>query len=264
MAAGPDQKRRLAAAPERRVECLKLDFAKLIFVLVPKCGSTTVINSFIHLAGLDPSAFHVRLKKHADRRDPRLASAGLGIALVTLSEVRAFTATHPDYKLLTCVRDPYDRVVSNYFSKIHRLCLVADRNTYFRSKIFHLFGGPKACPHIDHANRYIRRRITFPQYLEMLRTAGTEFDSHFAQQSKLLQMDRTKFDHVFQLETLDRDFVPTLSSLGVPDIVTARLPRMAHFNVAGDRGKAGHLQPQELATIARLYARDFETLGYPL
>ena len=179
-------------------------------------------------------------------------------------DVRGLRDLYPDYRFLGNIRDPYSRAVSNYFSKINRYSRNFDRVTYVRGKLGHLFQGPKTWPDGRVANAFMQRRVGFAEMLDGLKRHGIGFDTHFAQQSSLLQLDHLQFDRLLRLETLNEVFPAAMKEFGLPAEMLARLGAVPRGNSSKYLGnEATLLSDTNKTTIRALYPDDFGKLGYP-
>jgi len=203
--------------------------SRLLFVLTPKCGSTSLISTFLILAGLPEAARAPRSFRRTPDSTAEMATKGLSIIDGTLADLIAARAANPGFRLLAVVRDPTDRLISNYFNKLNRYAKRHARLAYVWGKLCQLAEGPKAWPDVTRGNRHMQRLLGFEHFLSGLGRHGTEFDIHYAAQSGLLGLQQLTYDRLFRLETLDQDLLPGLAASGMPpeclDRLTA-LPRM--------------------------------------
>lgn len=238
---------------------------RLMYVTTPKCGSSSMVNLFLTMAGFDPRDRQIRKLAWAASADGRLAERGLSIRQADTADMLAIRAEHPDHRLMANIRNPYDRVLSNYFNKLNRYAKRFDRPTYRYGKLRQFLEGPKSWPLVARGNAYMQRRLGFQALLDGLDRHGVGFDAHYALQCELLALDRLTYDRLFRLETLDADFRDAMAAAGLPARALARLRAMPRNNRTEYRGDQDRLlTPEARAIIARLYAADFAALGYPV
>ena len=110
----------------------------------------------------------------------------------------------------------------------------------------------------------MQKLISFETFLAGLQEYGTDFDSHFALQSKLLGLERMDYDRLFRLETLSHEFPPALLNRGLPDDMTERLGTLPQKNATNYTGNQDRLMTEvNRRTISHIYAKDFDLLDYP-
>ena len=236
---------------------------RMVYVLTPKCGSSSVVAAFATMSGLEGREMGRSFAWKANA-DGRLTKLGLIMRQMKPGEVRGLRDRYPDYRFLGNIRAPYARAVSNYFSKINRYSKHFDRTTYVLGKLGHLFQGPGTWSDGRVANGFMQRRIGFEDMLAGLTRHGINFDSHFAQQSDLLQLNHMRYDRLLRLETLDEVFPEAMAEFGLPAGMLARLGAVPHGNSSRYRGnEAALLTDATRAKIRSLYPDDFAKLGYP-
>ncbi|MDP4033101.1 MAG: sulfotransferase family 2 domain-containing protein [Pseudorhodobacter sp.] len=238
--------------------------ARILYVLTPKCGSSSMVNIFLTMAGFDPRDRGIRKLARQAAADGRLAARGLLFSSSDTAGVLAARDRHPDHRLLANIRNPYDRVLSNYYNKLNRYTKAHARGIFYYGKLRQLFEGPKAWPRVARGNAHMQRHISFQAMLDGLEQHGPGFDGHYALQSELLALDRLAYDRLFRLESLDADFRSAMTDYGLPTEMLDRVTSMPRSNASNYAGREDALMtPQAKASIARIYARDFEMLGYP-
>ena len=237
--------------------------AKLVVVLVPKCGSTTMIAAFLTLAGLGAHVPTARNFIRSDEGKAQMRAAGLEVRPARFTELAQMQQNDPTYRFMTVLRDPTQRFVSGYFSKINRYAKRFARGAYLWGKLRQALSGPGAWPHIEQANRHIRKLIPFEQFVEGMERHGTEWDSHFRPQGRIVEQDLIRYDRVLMLETLDEALIPTLQDLGFGTAeleVLKTLPRKNPTKTSqATRGQL--LTPDLRERIARRYQDDLRFLG---
>ena len=237
---------------------------RILYVLTPKCRSSSMVNIFLTMAGFDPRDRAIRKLATQASADGRPAARGLTFGVTDSAGVPAARARHPDHRLLANIRNPYDRVLSNCYNKLNRYTKANARGIFCYGKLRQALEGPKAWPHVARGNAYMQRHISFQQMLDGLEQLGPGFDAHYALQSQLLALDRLRYDRLFRLESLDADFRSAMADYGLPDEMLDRVKSLPRNNATSYAGRQGDLMTaQAMATIARIHAHDFDLLGYP-
>lgn len=246
-----------------KVHLIEFTPARLMHVALPKTGSTSLIACYVMMAGLAQSADAVRPFLRSAENRAKLRAAGLMFRRIDPAKLAPLRAERPDWALLATVRNPYDRALSNWFSKINRYAKQFEPRLYAYGKLRQLLSGPRGWPDIGYANRPMQARLPFPAFLDGLARHGIDFDNHFRQQADLLSLEMVRYDRLFRLEDFDTTFLPALRDLGVPPALTDRLAAIPHSNETGSRSRAlQSLTDQTRAQIEALYDRDFRLLGY--
>lgn len=238
--------------------------SRILYVLTPKCGSSSMVNIFLTMAGFDPRDRAIRKLATQASADGRLAAKGLSFSVTDTSGVLAARARYPDHRLLANIRNPYDRVLSNYYNKLNRYTKANARAVFYYGKLRQLLEGPSAWPRVARGNAYMQRHLSFQQMLDGLERLGPGFDAHYALQSELLALEHLRYDRLFRLENLDADFRAAMADYGLPTEMLDRVKSMPRNNATSYAGRQADLMTAAArATIARIYARDFDRLDYP-
>ncbi|MEO6299022.1 MAG: sulfotransferase family 2 domain-containing protein [Paracoccaceae bacterium] len=237
----------------------------IFYVLLPKCGSSSVVSMFLTMAGLAPKDRAVRDLARAAVEDGRLAKAGMQFIKTDRQGVLAARAAHPEHRLIANVRNPYDRILSSYYNKLNRYTKAFSKGIYAYGKARQLLEGPKSWRLVARGNAHMQTKLSFQGMLDGLERLGPDFDGHFARQSDMLSLNTLTYDRLLRLETFDADFRNAMADLGLPAEMLARLKAMNHSNQSNYKASVDALlTPQAKASIARIYAQDFSGLGYPL
>jgi hypothetical protein len=198
-------------------------------------------------------------------KDGRLAAGGLHYHRCGHRVIHATRARFPDFAMLTNIRDPYDRALSNWFSKINRYARAFQPGVYRYGKLRQLLLGPAKWGQSRWGNPFMQKKISFEAMLTGLAREGPGFDAHFDLQWNVLDMGRLRYDRVLRLETLDDTLIPTLAELGMPQAMLARVRGLNRANASAyDQAKDSYLTPAARRLIEEVYARDFAELGYPV
>ena len=203
-------------------------------VATPKVGCTTVKRTLHAFEGLPPA-------------DPwwNVHDTGENLRLAHFSKAdQKKLLSSPDVLRFTFVRNPYERLLSAWKSKILR-----NDPTYepLQVKVREQYGFPPDA------------MVSFGDLARHLAENGP-FDAHWERQVDVLAVDRISYDVIGRFENFVADFADILTRLGAPaDVLalgaevtnpTSELPLAAVYD-------------RELAAIVYDYYRDdFETFGY--
>ncbi|WP_172327399.1 sulfotransferase family 2 domain-containing protein [Mangrovicoccus sp. HB161399] len=208
----------------------------IAYVETPKVACTAV-KDFMQsrAAGRPPSSGLARVHDRDASPLPRLSALPVPQRRAILfGPVRRFSFT----------RNPFTRVLSGYLDK-----LVA--SSWERSRHLPRLGlPPDAMP-------------DFPAFLRALASRPESArDIHFADQSRLLMLGDVAYDFLGAFETFGGDFAEAKRRYyGGAEEAAEAGPGRHHATGAGGK-LAGHYGPAEIALVRKLYARDFELLGY--
>jgi hypothetical protein len=233
---------------------------KLACVLVPKCATTTLIELFARI--------HERPMKGKDRHDLRFVPYE---SLVTVEEPIVIRVHHWDLPRLreelndhlwfTVVRDPHERIISNYAGKLNRFCRQFRRPLYVRAKLVQFIRGPKAWKDSNSVDDVYQSQVSFSEFVETLLEEGIDWDPHYRLQISFVQQDKVQYDAVFRLEHLQAALVDFLATRGMPRQVVDCARTMRKLN-PGRRSGTDVYPLSDRSKVAQLYRSDFEALGY--
>lgn len=139
------------------------------------------------------------------------------------------------------VRNPYSRVLSAFLEKFQH-------DSYHKK-----FGA------------FDRSPAGFAAFLEWLESDGLDKNYHWDLQTKLLLLPLDKYDRVIRFESLKEDMTSMFASLGM-SAPLHRLDGLYPTDVNKKTSASSRLHefytPRLAGIVARLYATDFERLGY--
>lgn len=238
---------------------------RLMFVLTPKCGSTTFIGFLADVTGIAGKDRNPRDAMARAAEDGSLARAGLTMArAMTDDELVRLREARPDWSLIANVRDPFARTLSAYRNKLNRYAQQFDPPAYRYGKLRQFLEGPRAWSDSNRARAHIATRIPFMAFLDGLKRHGVGFDNHYIPQSTLLALPRLSYDRLVRLENFRQEFPDAMRMAGLPEAAIARLDALPTRNASPGTGvRETLLTPEAKAEIAALYAADFDLLGYP-
>jgi len=241
---------------------------KVLFVPIPKCGSTSILLFLLKLHGIE-SAGNPRkfLQENADLcRDK-----GLAIVLPSEIEGRQYQSVLHSYYWFSVIRDPYSRILSNYHNKLNRFASRFDRRAYYSGKALQLLKGPMGWGDANCASQSMQRFISFEQFVHRLRDVGVEFDTHYRPQYQFLHPSVDRFDQLIPLERLDEGLASlreqcfgsdsTSDSPTTSPTKACRKPPTANASSSGASAEE-MMTPKAKNIIRTLYEKDFQYLRY--
>ena len=234
---------------------------KLACVLVPKCATTTLIDLFARI--------HERPIKGKDRHDltfvpyePRMTLEEPVVIRVHRWELPRLRGELNNYLWFTVVRDPHERIVSNYADKLNRFSRRFRHPLYVRAKLVQFARGPKAWQDSNSVDDVYQSHIGFSEFVETLMEEGIDWDPHYRLQISFVQQDKVQYDAVLRLEHLQSSLVDFLETRGMPPQVVDCARAMRKLN-SGSRSGPDLYPLDDRPKVAELYRPDFEALGYP-
>ena len=232
--------------------------ARLVIVTAPKVGSTTLLSTFVTLAGFgtegasDPRKF-LRGPGNMDK----VREAGLFVEDLSVEEIANLQAQSPDDAFVAIMRDPTLRLVSGYFNKMNRYCKRFNKPVYTLGKFRQFLAGPRYWDDINCGNKHMRKRVPIEDFVATFEQNGTDWDGHFASQSLMNGIGKISYDRVILLNELDDALPRLLAERGVSADALAELPTLPRLNsVSGSGAFANALSPGLKARIADLYKED--------
>lgn len=222
-----------------------------VFGYVPKVACTNWKSIFRLLEGqpdpLNPRLAHDRQAgglTYLDTLDPAAAQALLDDPAV------------PKYSF---VRNPYSRALSAYLNKVERFNHAENQASEVHFRQVH------AGIVQWHARRgHAIERVAFGDFLAFIEGAKQHpwaQDEHWLPQHLLVAPDRVHFDFIGRFENLQTDAAELLRRMGCDAPFPSR--EAIRFPGSGTEHKVTqHYTPKAAAAVRRIYARDFELLGY--
>ena len=222
--------------------------------LIPKSGSTTLRRLFFFMLGAE------------DWNDPKMSEERVNKLAKNISNHNRQTETAaeipPSYKLFTFVRDPLARIVSFYWSKIHKM------EPYYYGRIIRKIlrredkvDAPKT---VKEAKR-LQLIPTFEGLVKFIIKYPHETDNHYAPMCELCQFCFYRYSFFGKLENFDKDFPRLIQFLGLNKTVS---PVHSYFTLNATRRNViehfSHIKKRVILRLQRRYRADYEILKYPL
>jgi len=194
---------------------------------VPKAANTSITQTLF-----EHTAFRPKASRRQDPKYQFLRPLFLSQQEVNKLEFEAFK--------FTFVRNPYSRVLSAYLDNVGR--------KRHQGRRF-----------LSWAEQH-NQPATFLGFCRYLEAGGLYLDMHWAPQVEILSLPLERFDFIGRVEHLNRDLAVVLERLfHVQTAVPA--PHAGTHTHASERVNDAY-GAEETAIVNRLYAADFERLGY--
>ena len=228
-----------------------LDELRLVYVPVPKAGSTSVLWTVADLAGIPQEVFTRSVKLEMTRaltvHDPLAWGKHRILEGRSLEEQRDILAG-PNWMRFTVVRDPVRRIWSSWVGKV--LC----RDPRFTR----VYGEEDWFPPVPQSSEDVL--TSFRQFVQAVAATSDERrDPHWASQFSLVGMGIVSYAHVGRVEQFDetaRFLSDYLAERGVP------LPPLRRENAALLPWDAGVVDAATAAACDRATEIDSNGLGY--
>lgn len=207
--------------------CLVLERLRAILISVPKVAATSLKQVCADLLGLEGNV-------HLDVRFPT----------VPKHEIRL---KHQDYFVFTFVRNPWDRLLSCYLSKMDPS--LANSECYRDGVEFNFW---------KYGDTF-RGDMSFREFVEaVVAIPDPEADIHFASQHIHLtdHLGHLLVDFLGRFERLHNDFAEACHRLRVP------VPVLPHHNQTTHGHYSDYYDIDMCESVAKRYQRDIELFGY--
>ncbi len=212
---------------------------KYLTVATPKVACTTIKRTLHALEGLPPP------DPWWDVHD---AAPELRLSHYSASEVQQML-TSPDYLRFAIVRNPYDRMLSAWKSKI-----LAHRDTQYaplRVEIRQAFDYPAGVEDSP--------IVAFGDFVRFV-TSTSHPDAHWSRQVSVLACDDVSYDVIGRFENFVTDFRAILERLDAPPPVLALAAEVTNPTV--DLPPAAAYDSDLAKIVYDYYREDFERFGY--
>ena len=236
---------------------------RLASLVLPKCASTTVIALFAELHGLPVGSRERRALEGAYASIGPEHDRAADLVVVKHGQFAETFGNLRDYAWFSVVRDPYGRLLSNYYNKINRFSARFRCDLYLRFKLLQALKGPAAWRDVRLVMPFLRKHVSYHDFVGTLGREGVDWDIHYRRQSRLLRLDRIGYTQLLRMENLQDELPAFLRQAGLSQAAVSALGEIRTLNRSG--AEDGRGLPEELAERPRvydLYRDDFERLGY--
>jgi hypothetical protein len=217
----------------------------LIYVCVPKCGSTTIKRFLSAFVGWNATSFEqIHKRRYSGLKSPSR------VCLSTLYR----TATDSRTLRFSFVRNPYERLVSAWADKFRNKALVPG-DSFVDKYLKHRRDIDASLP------AGVDRTLSFPEFVTFAAaTAHQRIDAHWQLQDDILDMPGIKLDFIGKIESFGADFVRVLDHVGMGQQMTPAT--IAPLHQSGHEPWPQYYTPAIADCAYRAYERDFDRLGY--
>jgi hypothetical protein len=234
---------------------------KLVYRPLPKCASTSMIKLFEALGGISSSTSTRDSLAIASLAGPT-PSAKCYVIRCRDSEVDQLVGRFAGYRWISVVRDPYQRLVSNYWNKLNRYARRLEPKAYWLSLIAQFSASPRHWRSPTKRRESIQSRIPFERFVLQLQRSGIRWDVHYRRQADMLLLDRLSYDHLVQMESLDTQLPTAFEGLGEAVEWRPAISRIGRLNASMDQRSLELWTPVSRQAATAMYWDDFAPLGY--
>ncbi len=239
---------------------LKSDRFQTIYLVTPKCGTTSIYEAMLNWHGFKPNS-PPRVYLRHNRRE--IAKTGLYEEDVQLENLESYYHSHRNFVWFSTIRHPNARIQSAYRNKLNRYARRFDYKTYFRGKCRHFLSSPKSWGDMNRVSSCIGNYIDLTQFIDGLIANGIDWDPHYMPLAKLLRLDVVRYDCLLRLESLATDYQKLLHIMEKRGVCTEEFERVPVLNTSSSGNSTNLMLKQSLQSkIAQLYEEDFKLLGY--
>ena len=239
---------------------LQSDRFRTIYVITPKCGTTSIYKTMLNWHGFKPDGSPRVYLRH---NRSEIAKAGLIEKDVQCENLESYFHSHREFIWFSTIRNPFSRIQSAYRNKLNRYGRRFDYKSYFLGKCRHFLSSPKSWRDMNHISSCIGNYIDFPQFIDGLMTNGLEWDPHYIPLAKLLRVDVVTYDCLLRLESLSTDYQQLKEIMEDRGVCTEKLESVFELNTSSSSVSTNLVLKHSLQSeIAELYEEDFRLLGY--
>jgi hypothetical protein len=229
--------------PEAHIDVLPQ--ARLIYVCVPKCASTTIKLVLSAVAGGNAKSFeHIHKRRYSGLRSP--SQVGVSTLYRTVSDARTLR--------FSFVRNPYARLVSAWADKFCNRPLVPG-DSFVEKYLRHRHELDASLPCGSQKTLSFADFVTFASA-----TADWRLDAHWQLQHDILDMPGITLNLIGRVETFGADFDRVLDHLGLDRCRASASIRPQHQS--RHQPWRQYYTPALANRVYRAYERDFDCLGY--
>lgn len=225
---------------------------QFVFAYVPKVACTNWKSIFRYLEG-QPNHLNPRLAH--DRE-----AGGLTYLNTVPAEQQQALLNDPAVPKYTCVRNPYSRALSAYLNKIERY---NHADALGRAEPhFSQIHAKMISWHAKHGRTI--QTVSFADFLAFIEGAPQHpwaRDEHWVPQHEILSPTEVTYDYIGRFESLEADAAELLRRMDCD--IAFPTQEAIRFPSSGTANKVAlHYTPACVDLVQRIYARDFEQLGY--
>lgn len=218
------------------LRCAVIPEHKVLYHRIPKNGNSSLVSTMQNIFEGGELAERIEDKRYSKK----LVQNASELTREQVADLGAYT------KFLI-VRNPYDRTLSAYLSKVVK--------RYPKLKAEH----PLKC---DAASSDRNTPPDFESFCKYLSAGGLRTDPHWRPQHDYLVLPIADYDFVARLETIDDDFPRIVERIAPWRTERTLVREDAPHRTSATSKRAQFYSNAAYAIVAELFARDFEVLGY--
>jgi hypothetical protein len=219
------------------LRCVVIPEHKVLYHRIPKNGNSSLVSTMLNIFEGGALAQRIEDKRYSKK----LVRNASELTRQQVDDLGAYT------KFLIA-RNPYDRTLSAYLSKVVKRY-------------------PKLKP--DHplkrdvgGNANSAAPPDFESFCRYLAAGGLHVDHHWSPQHDYLVMPIAAYDFVARLETIDSDFPRIVARIAPWREEKTLVREDAPHRTSAASKRAHFYSDASYAIVAELFARDFEVFGY--
>ncbi|MBL8907347.1 MAG: sulfotransferase family 2 domain-containing protein [Rhizobiales bacterium] len=219
------------------LRCVVIPEHKVLYHRIPKNGNSSLVSTMLNIFEGGELAERIEDKRYSKKVVQNVSE----LTRAQVDDLGAFT------KFLIA-RNPYDRTLSAYLSKVVK--------RYPKLKPEHPLkrdaggdAGGTGPPDFEGFCRYLAK-------------GGLYVDHHWSPQHDYLVLPIADYDFVARLETIDADFPPIVARIAPWRDAKTLVREDAPHRTSAASKRAQFYTDASYAIVAELFARDFEVFGY--
>ncbi|MBM4011926.1 MAG: sulfotransferase family protein [Planctomycetes bacterium] len=209
----------------------------------------------------DPPAGNPRRVLPMIRSEPTPGRGGSYEAAVPREAVARTLRRFHDYRIFSVIRDPFDRIVSNYHNKLNRFARRFAPALYAASYIAPAISRLRTVTSVERI-RWVQRHVPFDDFVERLGVEGVSWDVHVRPQVQLLALDAIRYERLIPMEELLPGLRQLLAAGSAGERARGALGHLGRWNASSGLREVGPWTARTRALVGSIYAADLDQLGY--
>ena len=219
------------------LRCVVIPEHKVLYHRIPKNGNSSLVSTMQNIFGGGQIAERIEDKRYSKK------------VVENVSELSPDeTARLGEFTKFLIARNPYDRTLSAYLSKVVK--------RYPKLKSEHSL---KQISGLEHGRE---TPPDFEKFCRYLADGGLHVDHHWSPQYDYLVLPIADYDFVARLETIDIDFAKIVAHIAPWREEKTLVREDAPHKTAAASKRAQYFTEMTYSIVAELFRRDFETFRY--
>lgn len=219
------------------LRCVVIPEHKVLYHRIPKNGNSSLVSTMLNIFEGGAIAERIEDKRYSKK----LVRNASELTREQVDDLGAFT------KFLIA-RNPYDRTLSAYLSKVVKRYPKLKPDHPLKRKFAGL-GEGNAVPDFESFCRYLAE-------------GGLHIDHHWSPQHDYLVLPISEYDFVARLEKIDSEFPKIVARIAPWRTKQGLVREDAPHRTSAASKRAQYYSDRSYAIVAELFARDFETFKY--